>query len=48
MSDMYLCVFFYTENDENVLKFTDYFVRDMLAKSGVDIPTITAVETPAE
>ena len=35
MSDMYLCVFFSTENDENVLKFTDYFVRDMLAQSGV-------------
>ena len=35
MSDMYLCVFFTTENDENVLKFTDYFVRDMMAQSGV-------------
>lgn len=35
MSDMYLCVFFTTENDENVLKFTDYFVRDMMTQSGV-------------
>jgi len=35
MSEMYLCVFFDTENDENVLKFTDYFVRDMMAQSGV-------------
>lgn len=37
MSDMYLCVFFTTENDENVLKFTDYFVRDMMTQSGVTL-----------
>lgn len=31
LSDLYLCVFYETGNDENVLKFTDIFVRDMLA-----------------
>lgn len=31
MSDLYLCVFFETGNDVNVLKFTDLFVRDMLS-----------------
>ncbi len=30
--DMYISVFFYTDNDENVLKFTDRFVRDMLVE----------------
>lgn len=29
-ADLYLCVFHKTDNDENVLKFTDIFVRDML------------------
>lgn len=29
-SDMYLCVFFDTENNDNVLKFFDRFVRDMM------------------
>lgn len=29
-SDMYICVFYQTGNDENVLKFLDLFVRDML------------------
>ena len=28
--DMYLCVFFDTENDDNVLKFFDRFVQDMM------------------
>lgn len=28
--DMYICAFFDTGNDENVLKFLDQFVRDML------------------
>ena len=35
MSDMYLGVLFETENNENVLKFTEYFIRDMLAQSGI-------------
>ena len=39
MSDMYLGVLFETENNENVLNFTEYFIRDMLAKSGVELPT---------
>ena len=39
LSDMYLCVFFETENNENVLTFADYFVRDMMAQSGVALPT---------
>lgn len=30
-TDLYLCVFHDTGNDANVLKFTDIFVRDMLA-----------------
>ncbi len=29
-SDMYIGVFFYTGNDENVLKFFDQFIRDMM------------------
>ena len=29
-SDMYLCVFYETDNDENVLKFFERFIRDML------------------
>lgn len=29
-TDLYLCVFHKTNNDANVLKFTDIFVRDML------------------
>ena len=32
-SDMYICVFFDTGNDENVLKFFDQFVRDMMVDS---------------
>jgi hypothetical protein len=34
-SDMYLCVFYETYNDENVLKFFERFVRDMLEKPKV-------------
>lgn len=30
-SEMYLCIFTVTENDENVIKFFDIFVRDMLS-----------------
>ena len=30
VSDMYLCVFFETGNNENVLKFFEQLVRDML------------------
>ena len=30
VSDMYLCVFFETENNDNVLKFFEQLVRDML------------------
>ncbi len=29
-TDLYLCVFHQTNNDENVLKFTDIFVHDMM------------------
>ena len=38
VSDMYISVLFETENNENVLKFTEYFIRDMLAQSGVELP----------
>ena len=31
VSDMYLCVFFETENNDNVIKFFEQLVRDMLA-----------------
>ena len=30
VSDMYLCVFFETENNDNVLKFFEQLVRDMV------------------
>ena len=39
MSDMYISILFETQNNENVLKFADHFIRDMLAQSGVAIPT---------
>ena len=39
--DMYLCVFFETENNENVLTFFDRFVRDMMIEPA-------PVETPAQ
>lgn len=31
-SDMYLCIFFETGNNENVVKFFDQFVRDMMVE----------------
>ena len=40
-SDMYLSIFAVTENDENVIKFFEQFVRDMLLEP-------TRVEIPAE
>lgn len=35
-SDMYIGVFFETENDENVLKFFEQFIRDMMIKPEVN------------
>lgn len=37
-NDMYICVFFDTGNDENVLKFFDRFVRDMMVAPQTDTP----------
>ncbi len=43
-SDMYLSIFFDTENNENVLRFFEQFVRDMMVE-----PTILTDETaPAQ
>ncbi len=39
--DMYIAVFFDTENDENVLKFFNQFIRDMMIEPEV-------IEIPAE
>lgn len=41
-SDMYLCIFFETGNNDNVVKFFDQFVRDML------VEPVSATETPAQ
>jgi len=41
-SDMYASIFFYTENDENVIKFFDRFIRDMLLEPA------PVEETPAQ
>ena len=38
-SDMYLSVFFTTDNDENVLKFFELFIRDMLLEpTPIEVP----------
>ena len=34
-SDMYFCVFFETGNDDNVLKFAEQFIRDMMVEPEV-------------
>ncbi len=40
-SDMYACIFAVTGNDENVIKFFDQFIRDMMVEP-------TMMEVPAE
>lgn len=40
VSDMYIAIFLYTGNDDNTIRFFDYFVRDMLNEP-------VAVELPA-
>ena len=37
-SDLYLCIFFETGNNENVIRFFDQLVRDMLAEPAPAIP----------
>lgn len=40
VSDMYIAIFLYTGNDDNTIRFFDYFVRDMMNEP-------VAVELPA-
>jgi hypothetical protein len=38
-SDMYISIFAVTENDENVLKFFEQFIRDMMLEPAtVEVP----------
>lgn len=48
-SDMYICVFFNTGNDENTLKFFEKFIRDMMQEPIIltDEPTVEATAEPA-